>query len=91
MSDLAMELEQLFVETGHAHHQAFIETNGADPDWPIWYADYLKERLSTLLGATFTRSELVYLLVMADKERGLNAPGAKWPRYYAKFFIERYT
>ena len=43
-SDLTHSLENLFRETGQAHHQAFLSTNGADPDWPIWYAGYLVDK-----------------------------------------------
>jgi hypothetical protein len=90
-TDLAQQLEELFREAGEAHHRAYIETDGADPEWPLWYADYLRERLGALLGATFTRSQLVYLLILVASEQPLNAPGANWARYYARFFITRYT
>ena len=89
--DLAGQLEELFRETGEAHHQAYIETDGADPEWPLWYADYLHERLVLLLDASFTKSELVYLLIWVANEQPLSAPGANWARYYAGFFIQRYT
>ncbi|HEY7534448.1 MAG TPA: hypothetical protein VH878_00700 [Thermodesulfobacteriota bacterium] len=89
--DIAEKLEDLFRKTGREHHAAFIKTNGDDSEWPLWYADYLLERLGKLLNAKFTKSELVYLLVMAEKERALMAPGADWYRYYSNFFIERYT
>ena len=85
------ELTTLFEATGKAHHEAFEATDGADPEWPSWYAEHLHERLRGLLGASFTKSELVYLIVSADKEQGLRAPGAHWPRYFAKFFLERYA
>jgi hypothetical protein len=90
-TDLAQQLEELFREAGEAHHRAYIETDGADPEWPLWYADYLRERLGALLGASFTRSQLVYLLILVASEQPLNAPGANWARYYARFFITRYT
>jgi hypothetical protein len=89
-TDLAKQLQELFRETGKAHHQAFSETDGADPDWPIWYAEYACSRLGKLLNAKFTKSELVYLIVAADKEQSLRAPGADWPVYFTKFFLERY-
>lgn len=38
----------------------------------------------------FTKSDLIYLLVLADKENESIAPGAYWPRFYAKFIIGRY-
>jgi len=88
--DIAEKFEDLFRKTGSEHHEAFIKTNGEDPEWPLWYADYLIDKLRKLLNAKFTKSELVYLLMTAEKERALIAPGADWPRYYANFFIERY-
>ena len=88
--ELSRQLEDLFHEVGEAHHQAYIETDGADPEWPLWYADYLRERLGTLLDASFTRSELVHMLVLVANEQPLVAPGANWARYYAKKLIALY-
>ena len=39
-------LADLLLEAGRAHHTAFAATNGTDPDWAIWYADYLQEPLA---------------------------------------------
>jgi hypothetical protein len=89
-TDTACQLEDLFREVGEAHHQAYIETDGADPEWPLWYADYLRERLGDLLDASFTKSELVHMLVLVANEQPLRAPGANWARYYARFFIALY-
>jgi hypothetical protein len=89
--DLLYEIEALFRETGKAHHKAFIHTDGADPEWPLWYAEYLLNKLGTLLNAKLTKSELIYLIVSADKEMSLMAPGADWSRYYANFFVDRYS
>lgn len=88
---LPEQLISLFRETGRDHHEAYVEVGGHDPDWPIWYAEYLHARLAKLLHARFTKSELVYLLVTVDKEHALQAPGAEWTSYYARFFLERYT
>ena len=41
--------------------------------------------------ASFTKSELVYLLILLSNEQPLRAPGANWARYYARFFIDRYA
>lgn len=84
------QLENLFSEVAKAHHAAYIDTDGAHPDWPIWYAEYLRDRLAELLDASFTQSELVYLLVGFDRELQQTAPGAKWQRFYARKFLERY-
>jgi hypothetical protein len=84
------ELANLLSETAEAHHKAFAATEGEDPDWPIWYADYLLDKMRQMLKAKFTKSELIYLLVLADKENGSIAPGAYWPRFYANLIISRY-
>lgn len=84
------QIESLFHEAGHAHHQAYLETDGADPDWPIWYAGFLRDRLAELLNARFTKSELVYLLISLDREVQRVAPGANWQAYYARVLLERY-
>ena len=38
-TNLQEQIIALFREAGPAHHKAYIETNGADPDWPMWYAE----------------------------------------------------
>jgi hypothetical protein len=88
---LLQEIADLLMKTGKGHHQAFIETDGFDPDWPLWYADHLHEDLGKLLNAEFTKSELIYLLVLLSKEQPLRAPGAGWPLYYAKYLAEHYV
>jgi hypothetical protein len=90
-TDLARRLEELFRETGGAHHQAFIETDSVDPELPLWYADYPQERPGALLDASFTKSEVVYSLIWVANEQPLSAPGANWARYYARKLLTLYT
>ena len=40
-SELKKQIAELFQKTGSDHHQAFIETDGEDPEWPLWYAECL--------------------------------------------------
>ena len=81
----------LLHQTGEDHLVAHKETNGADPDWPIWYADHLLENgFETLLDARLVKSDLIYLLVLVDKQQVSEAPGAHWEKYYADFFVTRY-
>lgn len=83
----AEELANLFREAGRHHHEAFAEADGADPEWPLWYASYLQTRLWDKLGRLLTRSEIVYLLVSSDLE--VKAKGiTEWPPLYAKRFLE---
>ena len=90
MDEVVKKLEALFEQTGRAHHQAYLATDGADAEWPLWYADFLIDKLPALLNASFTKSELVYLLVRLSKEQAVQAPGSPWSSYYAKFFAENY-
>ena len=53
-TELRDNLVDLLVETGRAHQAAFAATDGADPDWPIWYADCLQEPFAQRLGMTET-------------------------------------
>lgn len=89
--NLIDELANLLNETYEAHHKAYAATNGEDNEWPIWYADYLFDKTRRMLNSKFTKSELIYFLVSAEKENGRNAPGAYWPRFYANFIVSRYT
>jgi NAD(P)H-hydrate epimerase len=84
-------LVNLFKEAGQAHHQAFIETNGADTEWPLWYAGYLQEKIAPLLGHDLTKSELVYQLVHLDKLQRAEAPDEAWPLFYARYLAEHYA
>jgi hypothetical protein len=89
-SEKQQALKELFDAAAEAHHRAFINVDGADPDWPLWYADYVHERLTAILGARPTKSELVYLLVALDREVQREAPGANWQNYYARALTQRY-
>jgi hypothetical protein len=88
---IATQLADLLHQTAEDHHVAYRETDGVDPDWSIWYAGHLLENgLESILDATLLKSDLIYLLVLADKQQMMEAPGAHWERYYADFFITRY-
>ena len=91
-SSCVQRLADLFHQTGEDHHVAFAATDGVDPDWSIWYADHLLQLgLEQLLDAKLLKSDLIYLLVLANKLQNLEAPGSQWERYYADFFLNRYT
>lgn len=90
MEDLYETLDQLLTDTAEAHHEAFSATEGEDANWPLWYADHLKDKLENLLNATFSKSELVYLLLKLHYDQQANAPGGQWSRYYASYLAETY-
>ncbi len=74
MAELIVELEALFRELGEKHHQAFRDTDGDDPEWPLWYAHWLMDRLPALLDAELTKSELVYLNGASQQEAAAGGP-----------------
>jgi len=47
--------------------------------------------MRTMLNSKFTKSELIYILVPAEKENGLMVLAASWLRFYANFIVSRYT
>ena len=91
MAELIGELEMLFQELGQKHHDRFLDTDGVDPEWPLWYAGWLIDKLPPLLDAKFTRSELVYRLVHLSKKQPEEAPDMPWTRYYAWFFAREHV
>ena len=91
MADLISDsgdLAGLLRQTIEAHHDAFIETGGADPEWPIWYAAYLHQRLPALRGVALTQSEWVFLLVKVEQSRLRQQIKEPWYDYYARVFLE---
>lgn len=75
----------LLHEAAETHHRVYRITDGDDDDWASWYADWLLRlsELPELLARTPVRSELVYLLVLLDREFVEQQPAEPWERYYA--------
>jgi hypothetical protein len=88
---VSQQLASLLRDAGNAHHKAFIATNGDDPEWPIWYAEFLQPKVNTLLGTQWTKSELAYLLLRSEKKHKAQASGSSWPEFYARVFMTEST
>ena len=86
-TDIRTRLVELFTASGPAQHKAYAHTNGEDPEWPIWYADHLKENLERVMAKSFTRSELIYFLVLADRQHRSTAKEQPWPQFYADLML----
>ncbi|MEM6634472.1 MAG: hypothetical protein AAF667_01150 [Pseudomonadota bacterium] len=56
MNTTTNELADLLREAGSAHHQAFLAVDGADPDWALWYADYLHPKISGAFGFSVSKA-----------------------------------
>lgn len=81
------ELARLLKRTGDAHHAAYQTTDGADPEWALWYSSYLQALLGDGLGRPITRSEIVYLLYKAQIAKDADGSKVPWPTYYANVFL----
>ena len=81
-------VSQLLADTGRAHHDAFATTDGADPDWPIWYADHSRDGLAERFGINLTRSELIYCLMNAHYEHEARSSSTEWSDFYADEIVD---
>jgi glutaredoxin len=88
-TEIRNRLVALLREAGRAHHDAFDVTGGDDPDWPIWYADYLQEPLAERFDMSFNKSRLIYCLMDADFDHQARSPASDWAEHYADRFMER--
>jgi hypothetical protein len=77
-------------EAAELHHAVWRDTDGEDPDWASWYADWLlgHSELPALLGTTPVRSHLVHALVELDRMQ--ESAGGKWEDAYARGLVDRF-
>ncbi len=90
MREIRAALIALLRESGPAHHQAYIETDGDDPDWPIWYAGYLRDPLNKLLGNSLTTTQYVVHLVEFERMRTGMIPAPDWATFIADQLLALY-
>ncbi len=87
------KISALLHQAAETHHVVFDISDGNDPDWATWYADWLVNlsSLADQLGARPVRSELTFVLVALDKEYTRDAPSEKWEDFYAERLIEHFA
>lgn len=90
---MEQKLADLLHLCSETHHTVYKKVEGNDPEWPLWYANWLLtlSNLPELLPKMKTQSELVYMFVLLDKEYVKLAPKEEWPRYYAIRLLETYA
>ncbi len=76
------------MKTGKAHHQAFIEADGEDPDWAIWYGKHLEDPLGDALETKLSASEISERLISLDKKFSSLSPAEHWTKFYANELLE---
>jgi hypothetical protein len=91
MSDRATTIAALLHEAAETHHTVYRITDGDDPDWASWYADWLLElsELPSHLGGRPIRSHLVHALVELDREHTASGSSERWEDVYARGLVAR--
>jgi NAD(P)H-hydrate epimerase len=90
MTDKKQQIAELLLQTGNEHHTEYYGVDGDDPDWPLWYAEYLHGRLPPFLGKELTVSELTYLMVDLDRQFRAQESESEWNQFYAAKLLKRY-
>jgi hypothetical protein len=85
-TDKVTRVAALLHEAAETHHTVFRITDGEDPDWASWYADWLLDlsELSDVLGTRPVRSHLVHALVQLDRMYVEGRPSERWEDWYAQ-------
>jgi hypothetical protein len=78
-------ISELLHEAAETHHVVYRITDGEDPDWASWYADWLLNlsELPDLLPSKPVRSHVVHALVQLDREYTAQRPETRWEEFYA--------
>ncbi len=82
------ELAALLMKTGKGHHKAFMETDGFDPEWPLWYSEQLKDSLPQLLNVEMARSRIIYELIRLNDTADTSQE--HWTQVYAQELLDKY-
>jgi hypothetical protein len=92
MADLD-RIAALLNEVSETHHSVYRITDGDDPDWATFYANWLVElsELDQALGTKPVRSELTYMLVRLDKEYAEQSPDEPWAQWYGARLAEHFS
>jgi hypothetical protein len=92
MTDTTASIAALLTEAGETHHRVYRISDGDDPDWASWYADWLLDlsELPELLGTRPVRSHLVHALVQAERDYGASGSTDTWQASYAIALVTRF-
>ncbi len=88
--DLNYDVKGVLVRAARAHHEAYLDVDGANPGWPAWYANHMQGDLKALLGREIALDELATWLVKMDEEYRDLAPDRSWVSYYAEKLLEKW-
>jgi len=88
MTEMTGKLTDLLRAAGAAHHDAFAHVNGEDPDWALWYAEFLHPQVTSQFGFAISKAEMVECLLSAATEHQARAPETDWAAFYAALLLE---
>jgi hypothetical protein len=73
-------IAELLHEAAETHHRVYRISDGDDPDWASWSADWLLDlsALPDVLGGRPVRSHLVHALVTLDREYTGGKSDQRW-------------
>jgi hypothetical protein len=91
--DSLQTVAQLLHQAAETHHVVFAISDGDDPDWASWYADWLVNlsALPRILGKRPVRSELTWMLVGLDKEFTQDKPSQQWETFYSERLLQHFA
>lgn len=83
---MASGIAAVLHEAAETHHTVYRITDGEDPDWASWYADWLLglSELPERLGHRPVRSHLVHALVELDRAFVASSASGGWEAWYAE-------
>lgn len=82
------ELADLFRRTASDFESGRIGDDNGEPDWPIGYAEVLRQPLAERYDLEFSRSGLISCLLKADDEYEARSPDSDWADFYAGYLAE---
>lgn len=92
MSATQARISALLREAADLHHRVWRTTDGVDPDWPSWYADWLTNHseLPALVQRRLVRSELTWVLVNLANEDEAGGGAGPWEERYAAGILRHF-
>lgn len=82
------EIAELFRQTAIDFDRGAIGQDIEEPDWPIGYAEVLKQPFAERFGLDFSRARLIHCLLNADSEYEARSPESDWADYYARYVVD---
>jgi hypothetical protein len=91
-NESVLAVAALLHEAAETHHVVYRITDGDDPDWASWYADWLLDHseLAELLGVRPVRSHLVHALVQLDRDYASGGQSERWEDWYASRLTDEF-